>query len=129
MTGRQHLPHEDFADAIAALALDALDAPAERAALDAHLAQCDACRTELDLQRAAVNAIGLGVEPVAPPAALRARVLSAAAAPASTAALDRRAGAAAQPHSEHTPRAGAPIFAWLTAAAAVIVAAGSLVYP
>ena len=50
--------HPEFADAISAYALQALDA-AEARALEAHLATCADCRAELAELRRAVSGIGL----------------------------------------------------------------------
>jgi hypothetical protein len=129
VTSRQHHVHEEFADAISAYALGSLDRQTERDALEAHLTQCEACRAELDVQRTTADAIGLSVEPVAPPAALRARVLAAASASVSPVPLTPRVAVAARRLDEDAvPRTAKPMLAWLAAAAAVIVAAGSLAY-
>lgn len=53
-------PHDD----LAAYAIDALEG-AERAAVEAHLAGCEACRHELDEHRSTLGSMGL---PEAPPA-------------------------------------------------------------
>jgi len=57
-----------------AYALDAIESD-ERAAFEAHLAECESCRDEVDALR--VAAVSL-VEPMTPPPGLRARVLAAA---------------------------------------------------
>ena len=61
----------------AAYALDALD-PAERAEYEEHLATCERCREELAQLSVVAAELAFAVEPVAPPAALRARILEAA---------------------------------------------------
>jgi anti-sigma-K factor RskA len=61
----------------AAYALDALD-PAERAGYEEHLATCERCREELAQLSVVAAQLGFAAEPVAPPAALRARILEAA---------------------------------------------------
>jgi anti-sigma-K factor RskA len=61
----------------AAYALDALD-PAERAEYEVHLATCEACREELAQLSVVAASLAFAAEPVAPPPALRARILEAA---------------------------------------------------
>jgi anti-sigma factor RsiW len=61
----------------AAYALDALD-PAERAEYEEHLATCERCRDELAQLSVVAAELAFAAEPVAPPAALRARILDAA---------------------------------------------------
>jgi anti-sigma-K factor RskA len=68
----------DLHDLTAAYALDALDAD-ETTAYEEHLAQCERCRTELAELREGAAALAFGVESPAPPPALRARILEAAA--------------------------------------------------
>ena len=68
----------DVHELTAAYALDALDAH-EREAYEAHLAQCEPCRAELSELGETAAALALGVASPAPPAALRARILDAAA--------------------------------------------------
>lgn len=66
--------HEEYKELIALDAVGGLDA-GEARALGEHLAACEECRREaLELAEAAA-ALGYAVEPVAPPASLRARVL------------------------------------------------------
>ena len=75
--------HVAYEELLAAYALDALE-PAEEFEITAHLVSCDECRRELDgLQDAAAH-LGELAPVEAPPAALRADLLGAA-------ALDRRA--------------------------------------
>lgn len=65
--------HEEYRDL---LALSALDAECEeRRALEAHVEVCADCRAELRELREAAAALALAVDPVAPPAELRARLL------------------------------------------------------
>jgi anti-sigma-K factor RskA len=61
----------------AAYALSALD-PAERVEYEEHLATCERCREELAQLSVVAAQLGFAVEPVAPPATLRARILEAA---------------------------------------------------
>jgi anti-sigma-K factor RskA len=58
--GHDAHPHDD----LAVYAVDALE-PAERAAVDAHLAGCEACRRELDVHRATLGSMALPEEPPA----------------------------------------------------------------
>lgn len=67
--------HEELQELLGAYALDALP-PAERAALDAHLADCPTCRAEVGELRSVVAALPLLAEEVAPPPSLRARIES-----------------------------------------------------
>lgn len=69
------MSHEELQELLALHALDALD-PREAAELEAHLATCESCPAELDGLRASAGAIGLAVDPVAPPPDLRARILA-----------------------------------------------------
>lgn len=62
-------------DELAAYLLGALD-PAEAAALEQHLAGCEACRDELDWLRPAARMLPEAVERVEPPLALRARIMA-----------------------------------------------------
>jgi len=70
MTPDQHTP---FLDDIPAYALGALDAE-ESAALEAHLATCASCRTELAEYRSLSESLLTAVPPKNPPAALRRRL-------------------------------------------------------
>jgi anti-sigma-K factor RskA len=99
--------HEEFADALSAYALDAMDG-AERRAFEAHLASCRQCQDELAELRRVTAGIGLATAPEAPPAPLRARTLRHA-----TAQPRAAVGAA---------RRGGSLMPWLLAAAAVFVA-------
>ncbi len=121
MTMKQH---EEFADALAAYALDALD-PRERSSLEAHLATCAPCRKELlELRRAAMG-VGLSAEAAPPPAALRDKIVARAL------SEPRVAGTAAPISIEerrfHQRRASLPP-RWLAVAAALVLAAVSGMY-
>jgi anti-sigma factor RsiW len=61
-------------DQLAAYALDALDED-ERSAFEAHLADCDECRAELEEFRKTASLLAYGAEGPSPPASLRERVL------------------------------------------------------
>lgn len=65
--------HDEFD--VAAYAIDALD-PAERAAVEAHLAGCEQCRADLAELRRVVVGLGLSAEPETPPASLRERTIA-----------------------------------------------------
>jgi anti-sigma factor RsiW len=69
----------DVHDLTAAYALDALDAE-ECLTYEAHLAQCEACRTELSTLGETATALAWAVEAPAPPDRLRSSILAAAAA-------------------------------------------------
>jgi anti-sigma-K factor RskA len=68
---------DDLHQLSAAYALDALD-PDDRRAFEEHLADCDDCRAELASVRETVGALALATDGPAPPADLRARIVSAA---------------------------------------------------
>ncbi len=115
MTGDEgHSPmttHDEVSASLGAYALDAVD-PAERTAVEAHLASCPTCARELAELRRVTVGIGMAETPVPPPASLRARVL-------------QQALAGTSPES--SPRTlPAPPFRlrWLLAAASTIVAVG-----
>ena len=69
----------DVHELTAAYALDALE-PEERDAYEAHLGSCAECREELAALGETAAALAWGVESPEPPAALRGRILAAAAA-------------------------------------------------
>jgi anti-sigma-K factor RskA len=114
-------PHEEFEDAIAAYAVDALD-PQERPGLEAHLAVCAACRAELDDTRKAAAGLGLSLESenVEPPVLLRQRIVD-------TARRDPRARARVGDQKPTPIHAMSFIPAW-TAAAALILFFGAGAY-
>ncbi len=68
--------HEQFADDLALYALGALQG-SERAALQAHLTQCAACRRELQHLCGDMGLLGLATMGPGPPPAARTRLLSA----------------------------------------------------
>jgi anti-sigma-K factor RskA len=67
--------HERWGDATGAYLLGALD-DAERSGFQAHVANCPACRQELDELRPAVEALPVSAPPVTPPATLRSRIMA-----------------------------------------------------
>ena len=69
------MTHEDFKDTGAAYLLGALPVD-EHAAYEAHLAECPECRHEVDHLAPAVHVLPSSVEPLAPPASLRARIMA-----------------------------------------------------
>lgn len=103
--------HEELKDMIPAGAAGALEAEEQRA-LDAHLLVCDKCRREHDASVETAALAALAIEPVAPPAAVRSRVLS---------AIDA-AGAPDAPNVARMRPRQTP--AWWLAAAAVLIALG-----
>jgi anti-sigma-K factor RskA len=70
------MKHEDYKELIALHALEALDDEGERRMLEAHLADCDDCRAELDALRAAAASLLYTTPPVAPAPELRAQILA-----------------------------------------------------
>lgn len=70
------MTHDEARDAMPLFVVDADDAPT-RAALQAHLAQCDVCRQALQELELAGDALGRGVPQIRPRAELRDRTLSA----------------------------------------------------
>lgn len=87
-----------------AYALGALD-PADRAAFEEHLAGCDLCRADVARHRTTTDLLARAAPDVAPPAALRARVL----------------GDAARVRPLRRRGSGLP---WLLAAASLVIALG-----
>ncbi|MCW2977105.1 MAG: anti-sigma factor [Actinomycetia bacterium] len=69
----------DLHELTAAYALDALDAHEARE-YEAHLSHCERCRDELSTLAEPATALAWGAEPATPPAALRGRIIEAAAA-------------------------------------------------
>lgn len=67
--------HEHWEDATAAYLLGALD-DAERVGFEEHLAGCPACRAEVDELLPAARALPISVDPVEPPATLKARIMA-----------------------------------------------------
>src|SRR5215216_6226612 len=67
--------HEHWQDATGAYVLGALD-EVERAAFEEHLAGCPACREEVDQLLPAAQALPISVDPVAPPPALKTRIMA-----------------------------------------------------
>lgn len=102
--------HDQFADAIAAYALNALDA-AEARVLEAHLATCAECRAELAELRRAVNGIGLSAIAEEPPADLRAKIVNRAELTRGTRSTQ-----------------GSSIVPWMVAAASIALVAASGFY-
>jgi anti-sigma-K factor RskA len=94
--------HEQWADAAGSYVLGALPDD-ELATYEAHLAACAECREEVEVLRPAVHALPVSVEPVAPPPALKARIM---------AEVEREAAllAAAGPDADRPP--AAPRRAW-----------------
>lgn len=106
------MTHDDVRELFAEYLFGTLEASA-RANVEAHLTACDACRGELAEEARVLDALGRGVDPAAPPPALRERILRAA-----------RAEAAAPAIITPTAPRRAPSrpLPWLLAAAAVLVA-------
>ena len=92
--------HERWSDSAAAYLLGALGDD-ELQAFEAHLAECPLCREEVDELAPAALALPSAVDPVAPPPALKARIM---------AEVEREAAllAAAGPEADRPARAPAP---------------------
>ena len=105
------MTHDEF-EAIAAL--DALGAATadEGRAMTAHLATCDPCRRARDEYAEAATGLVLSLEPVAPPADLRERVLGSA----------RSAGLGRRVHRDRETRNRATSTWWLATAATLFLA-------
>jgi anti-sigma-K factor RskA len=113
--------HEEFAESAAAYALGALDAP-ERIRFEAHLQTCDVCQKDVDAYRAVTAGLGGSVEPMATPAALKARVIAAATAGPRVRAVEPSATTA-------NPLVLRPTtFPWLALAASLALAAAAGAY-
>lgn len=67
--------HVDWADSVGAYLLGALP-PDEREAFEAHLDQCPECRRDVEELRVAADALPVSVAPVAPPPALKQRIMA-----------------------------------------------------
>ncbi len=112
------MTHDDARDLLPLRALDVLDG-ADRTALDAHLAECPACREAFADEVRTVDALGPAVPQVTPRPELRARVLD----------MVKARGQVVEFAPKPAPPA-APAFAWvpwLAAAAAAAVALASSV--
>jgi len=67
--------HHDWSDSVGAYLLGALP-PDEHEAFEAHLRDCDACRRDVEELRVAADALPVSVAPVAPPPALKQRIMA-----------------------------------------------------
>src|SRR5580698_10556580 len=124
--------HEQFADDLALYAVDALKGE-DRAAMEAHLAGCSACRLELEQLRGDGALLALSSLGPRPPQRARQRLLDAVAKEAAASpTLSQRTRKDGAPARTGTPgavvmprRSWWPVLGW-AAAAAVIVFAASL---
>jgi anti-sigma-K factor RskA len=114
--------HERWRDTSGAYLLGALD-DAERAAYEEHLLACPECREEVDELAPAVGALPMSVEPLAPPPALKARIMAEV---EREAALLAAAGPEADRPSAPAPRRRARGWGWLVRPAPVAVVAAAL---
>lgn len=67
--------HPEWADAVGAYLLEALP-DAERAGFERHLETCETCRADVESLRVATDALPVSVEALAPPPALKARIMA-----------------------------------------------------
>jgi anti-sigma-K factor RskA len=116
------MTHDELRELTGAYALGALS-EADRHALEAHLPACDECAREVRELAAVAGGLAYAVPQVDPPAALRARVLGAAAAqdPARVAPSRSDAGDAAV-----APARTSMLPTWLAAAASIAAVAFGL---
>ena len=117
-------------DLVGAYALGALDAT-DRAAFERHLAECQACASEVRSLQPVVDGLAQVVPLVDPPAALRERVYL----PPRPGKVGRRPGAPRTSDSTTTAPIARPVapvvglnWGWLAAAASVLLAVGLGVY-
>lgn len=113
------IDHDAWRDEAGLYALGAL-AGKEREAFEAHLATCAECTAEVRALQGVVTALPYAVPQVDPPAALRARLLTAAGAPGAS----FRSTVAQMPAPPHVSFTRGPIsvnVAWLAAAALLVV--------
>jgi anti-sigma-K factor RskA len=108
--------HDELGDAVSLYALGALSG-AERDEVEAHLGTCEPCRRDLTAFRPVVDGLARAAPYREPPAVLRTRILESIGGEPGT-----------RPMVSGGVRATTAWPAWLTAAAALIVAAGLGVY-
>jgi anti-sigma factor RsiW len=121
------MAHEQFEDAVASYAIDALD-PADRQAFETHLSTCARCQADLAEMRRVVAGIGMATEPVAPPAVLKARTIAYATGQSGDDRAPGRAPARAVPLPLPKPAPRPSFLPWLVAAASVAIALASGLY-
>jgi anti-sigma-K factor RskA len=119
------MTHEHYEDIVAAYAFDTADA-LERQQFEAHLPTCASCREALDDLRRVSAGLGLSVDPVEPPAALKARVMQTAVAGSSR--LGKGALERTEAGTGGTRRAPVPLGWRLALVASVLLAAGLATY-
>jgi anti-sigma-K factor RskA len=119
--------HAHWADSVGAYLLGALP-PDELGAFEAHLRDCPLCRRDVDELRVAADALPVSVAPVAPPPALKDRIMAVVESEAELlAAAGRRADVPERPARRRRGFGG-----WLTrpavalACAAVLLVAGGV---
>jgi len=124
--------HTEWADNVGAYLLGALP-PDELEAFEAHMRDCPECRRDVEELRVAADALPVSVAPVAPPAALKQRIMAVVESEAELLAAAGRRADAPEPGRRRRRRAARgwrlrPAFAALGAAAllAVGVVAGAL---
>ncbi len=106
--------HEDMHELLGLYVLGATT-PAERAEFEAHVAVCEACRTEVAALRPVAAGLAHMVPQVDPPAGLRERVIRVAAGPAAASRGEAASGG---------PARTSPVWPWLLAAASLAITLG-----
>jgi anti-sigma-K factor RskA len=117
--------HDRWSDSAASYLLGALP-DEEAAAFEAHLAECRLCREEVDALAPAARALPSAVDPVAPPPALKARIMGevereASLLAAAGAEADRPAAPAPAGARRRRPWLGLPRFAPVAVAAVLLL--------
>lgn len=122
------MTHSPFDESVAAYAVGALDAD-ERRAFEEHLASCEQCAAELAALRKVTTGLAMSVEPMAPPADLKARTIARATGQPQAVRRDTPAAAPVGTivHTR-TPTMGRSPLAWLAAAAGIAIAIGAGIY-
>ena len=112
--------HDRYDELVAAYALGAID-PAERTAFEVHLASCERCQRELAELSRVTAGLGLAVEPVNPPDALKAKTIARATAQTRSVRTTVAPGT-----TRHDKR---PLVSWRFAlAASVLIAVAAGIY-
>jgi anti-sigma-K factor RskA len=117
--------HTGFEANAAAYALGALDFD-ERREFEAHLSTCARCQADVAQYRQVTVGIGSAIDPIEPPAPLKARVLAHGTGTADDATRVRTV--VARPDAAAPPKSSGMSAAWLAAAASLALAIGMGMY-